>query len=84
MSTPTNLTDLTAPQLLTELRNRAANLENAKMAATVATDERDEVVLELSRREFRNSQIAVELGISQARVGQIIERARAREVAVAA
>lgn len=78
------LTNLSAPQLLTELRNREDNLQNAQMAATVAADERNEVVLELSRREFRNSQIAVELGISPTRVGQIIERARAREVAVAA
>lgn len=75
---------LTDDELATELSDRQTLCQNAEVAVAIAVDERNAVVLELRRRKVRNSQIATMLGISPARVGQIIARAEEREREVAA
>lgn len=78
------LESMTPERLSRELAERVANLENAQMAVTVATDARNEVVLVMNRRGMRNVTIANELGCSPARIGQILAAAEVREQEVAA
>lgn len=69
------LRDMSDEELAEATRNREAERANAEMAATVATERRDEAVVELKRRGVRNSAIARLVGCSPTRVTQILARA---------
>lgn len=65
---------MTTGELLTEARNREEQRSVAEMAATEAAQLRNAAIRVLHLRGVRNSEIAETLGVTPARVGQILDR----------
>lgn len=65
---------MTTGDLLAEARNREEQRAVAERAADEAAELRNRAILVLHLREVRNAEIAETLGVTPARVGQILDR----------